>query len=199
MLELDHLVVAGETLEEAQSHIEQALGVPMQIGGQHAAFGTHNALLHLDGGIYLEAIAKDPDVTPERRPCWYGLDDFSGGARLSNWACRTNEPDQATERWPEAGTQIPVARGDLRWLMFVPETGHLPYDDRFPAFLSWQCPHPAARLVPQGCSLQKLIISHPQAEDLKTSLGLLDPRLIFETGASALQAEIETPHGLRIL
>ena len=56
---LDHLVVAGETIEEASDHIEQALGVSLQKGGKHEKFGTHNRLLGLRNGLYLEAIAVD--------------------------------------------------------------------------------------------------------------------------------------------
>ncbi|MBT8155545.1 VOC family protein [Epibacterium ulvae] len=199
MLELDHLVVAGETLADARGHVEQALGVAMQPGGQHAVFGTHNALLHLEGGIYIEAIAKEPDVVPEYSPCWYALDQFSGPAHLSNWACRTDFPQQAATRWPEAGSQIALARGDLRWQMFVPDCGRLPYDNLFPAVLSWQGSHPAARLSPKGCRLRRLIVFHPQAIELQTTLGITDNRVVFEVGAPGLRAEIDTPHGLRIL
>ncbi len=199
MLNLDHLVIAGETLADAQYYVEQTLGVKMQPGGQHAVFATHNALLHLDDGIYLEAIAKEPGAVPERSPCWYALDHFSGGPRLSNWACRTDQPQQAANRWPEAGSPIELARGDLQWQMFVPETGKLPYDNLFPALLSWQGAHPTERLSPKGCSLRRFVVSHPQAMDLRSSLALEDSRLVFEAGPPGLRAEIETPHGLRVL
>ena len=199
MLDLDHLVVAGETLAEAQDHIEQALGVPMQTGGQHLSFGTHNALLHLADGIYLEAIAKDPTLTPERRPCWYALDHFTGAPRLANWACRTDTPDAAADLWPEAGPRLPIARGAYRWQMFVPRDGQLPYDNLFPALLSWQGPHPAAQLAPQGCALRRFVVTHPDAAALRNSLTLSDPRVVFEPGAPGLCAEIDTPNGLRHL
>jgi len=40
------------------------LGVPFQPGGRHDVFGTHNALLGLADGLYIEAIAIaiDPDA-----------------------------------------------------------------------------------------------------------------------------------------
>ncbi|WP_235899833.1 VOC family protein [Tritonibacter aquimaris] len=203
MLELDHLVVAGENLNAATAHIEEALGVPMQAGGSHAVFGTHNRLLHLSDGLYLEAIAKEPGITPEQSPCWYALDQFQGDPCLSIWACRTANPDGAAAHWPEAGRRLPLARGAYRWQMFVPETGVLPYDNLFPALLSWQGPHPTAALTPQGCRLKRLIITHPDAEALRQCLALTDAglgyALCFETGQAGLGAEIETPHGLRHL
>nr|WP_299687654.1 VOC family protein [uncultured Tateyamaria sp.] len=63
---LDHLVVGAPTLAEAQAHIEHQLGVTMQPGGQHAVFHTHNSLLGLEDGLYLEAIAPDPGLPPRR-------------------------------------------------------------------------------------------------------------------------------------
>ncbi|MEL6648491.1 MAG: VOC family protein, partial [Pseudomonadota bacterium] len=45
MLELDHLAIAAETLEDGREAVEAALGVSLQPGGQHAHFGTHNLLL----------------------------------------------------------------------------------------------------------------------------------------------------------
>ena len=59
-MRLDHLAVAGETLAEAVAHVEEALGVKMGPGGEHAHFGTHNQLIGLADGLYLEAIAANP-------------------------------------------------------------------------------------------------------------------------------------------
>ena len=77
-MELDHFAIAANTLAEATAHVEEALGVPLQPGGEHAVFGTHNRLLGLADGLYLEAIAIDPEATPERSPRWFDLDSFSG-------------------------------------------------------------------------------------------------------------------------
>ena len=45
MLKLDHFAVAAETLEAGRAYAEEALGVTLRPGGQHAHFGTHNMLL----------------------------------------------------------------------------------------------------------------------------------------------------------
>ena len=55
-MQFDHLAVSAYTLAEASDHIEQALGVALQDGGQHGVFGTHNRLLGLADGLYLEAM-----------------------------------------------------------------------------------------------------------------------------------------------
>lgn len=200
MMELDHIAVAGETLEEATEYVETALGVPLQAGGQHQVFGTHNRLLGLADGLYLEAIAIDPAATPERSPRWFDLDSFSGTPRLTNWICRATGLPALLDRLPDgAGTPVSLTRGDLVWDMAVPVDGKLPFDNVFPALIEWHSDHPAPRLEQQGCALRRLVITHPDAADLEELLPLKDGRLVFETGPAAMEAEFDTPHGTRVL
>lgn len=199
-MELDHFAIAANTLAEATAHVEEALGVPLQPGGKHAVFGTHNRLLGLADGLYLEAIAIDPEATPERQPRWFDLDRFAGAARITNWICRSSDLDSTLAALPvDAGAPVSLTRGDLSWQMAVPNSGILPYDNIFPALIQWQGPHPAPRLTQQGCSLRRLVVSHPEAQALTELLPLDDARVVFEPGPAALRAEIDTPHGLRHL
>ncbi|GLP85441.1 VOC family protein [Tritonibacter mobilis] len=199
-MELDHFAIAANTLAEATAHVEEALGVPLQPGGEHAVFGTHNRLLGLADGLYLEAIAIDPEATPERQPRWFDLDRFDGAARIANWICRSSDLDGTLAALPvDAGAPVSLTRGDLSWQMAVPKSGILPYDNIFPALIQWQGPHPAPRLTQQGCSLRRLVVSHPEAQALAELLPLDDARVVFEPGPAALRAEIYTPHGLRHL
>ncbi|WP_413221448.1 VOC family protein [Tritonibacter mobilis] len=199
-MELDHFAIAAKTLAEATAHIEEALGVPLQPGGAHAVFGTHNRLLGLADGLYLEAIAVDPEATSQRQPRWFDLDRFAGAARITNWICRSSDLDSTLAALPvDAGAPVSLTRGDLSWQMAVPKSGILPYDNIFPALIQWQGPHPAPRLTQQGCSLRRLVVSHPEAQALAELLPLGDARVVFEPGPAALRAEIDTPHGLRHL
>ena len=199
-MELDHFAIAANTLAEATAHVEEALGVPLQPGGEHAVFGTHNRLLGLADGLYLEAIAIDPEATPERQPRWFDLDRFDGAARIANWICRSSGLASTLAALPvDAGAPVSLTRGDLSWQMAVPKSGILPYDNIFPALIQWQGPHPAPRLTQQGCSLRRLVVSHPEAQALAELLPLGDARVVFEPGPAALRAEIDTPHGLRHL
>jgi len=199
-MKLDHLAVAGETLQAAVEHIEAALGVPMQPGGRHVVFGTHNQLLGLADGLYLEAIAADPGAIPERQPRWFDLDRFTGAPRICNWICRCDDLAGALAGLPGgAGSPVSLTRGDLRWQMAVPADGILPFDNRFPALIEWQSPHPAPLLTQQGCTLQRLVIAHPQADELREMLTLQDARVVYETGAPSFEAEFATPHGRRVL
>jgi hypothetical protein len=202
MLELDHIAVSAETVEAAAAAVEAALGVALQPGGRHDRFGTHNRLLGLADGLYLEAIAVDPEAPEPDRPRWFGLDRFSGPPRLSNWICRTRDLDGVLAALPGAGQAVALKRGDLAWSMAVPAAGGLPFDNLHPAVIRWECDiHPSAILKDAGCALRRLVVVHPEAGALRDLLApvLRDARVCFEPGDPALLAEIATPHGLRVL
>lgn len=172
-MELDHLAVAADTLDAAVAHVEESLGVPMQPGGSHAVFGTHNRLLGLADGLYLEAIAIDPAATPQRSPRWFDLDRRQGSARITNWICRCDDLTAALAAAPEgAGEIVDLQRGNLSWQMAVPEDGILPLDNMFPALMQWHSPHPAAALTQQGCTLRRLHLSHTGSTALAQALPL---------------------------
>jgi len=199
---LDHLAVAGKTLEEAAAHVEQSLGISLGPGGAHARYGTHNRLIGLEDGLYLEAIAIDPDAQPQEQPRWFNLDRFEGPARLNNWILRSEDLEAEKPLLPpHAQRHVQMQRGDLSWLMTVPADGLLPYDNLFPAVLQWQAEPPAGKLPQSGCRLARLVLSHPEASDLQTALDrvLKDPRLKIEQGAPAMMAEFDTPRGARVL
>ncbi|MEO0764939.1 MAG: VOC family protein [Pseudomonadota bacterium] len=203
-MKFDHLVVGATTLAEAQAHIEGALGLAMQPGGQHSVFHTHNALMGLEDGLYLEAIAADPSADAPKRARWYNLDRFTGPARLSNWACAVEDLEADLSDMPDGcGAPVEVTRGALNWHMAVSAQGTTPFDNLFPALLQWPAGivHPARRLTPTGARLKRFTLRHPDAEALKTVMvrHLQDDRVAFETGPVALQAVFDTPHGERTL
>ncbi|WP_397542349.1 VOC family protein [Roseovarius salis] len=201
-LELDHLAVAAETLEAGRAAVEDTLGVGLQPGGRHTHFGTHNLLLGLEEGLYLEVIAIDPGAPAPGYPRWFDLDRFAGRPRPRAWICRTDDLDAFVGAQPEAGRPVALKRGDLRWRMAVPDTGILPRDNAYPAVIQWEAGgHPADRLSASGCRLERLVVAHPDARALAARLApvLRDTRVAFETGKRALRAEIATPHGQRVL
>ena len=201
MIAFDHIAISGETLQEAQAHVEDALGVALQPGGAHDVFSTHNALLGLEDGLYLEAIAINPAAPTPDRPRWFDLDRFAGPPRLTNWICCSPDMDAALRDLPKGfGVPVDLQRDALRWRMAVPEDGVLPFDNVAPALIQWQStPHPAKVLKPSGVRLKRLIVCHPDVKRLRKVLGavLLDERVVFESGAAELYAAFETPHGPR--
>lgn len=199
MLELDHVAVLGETLEAAVAHCEQALGTPMGPGGVHARFGTHNRLLGMDPGLYLEAISVDPAAPAPQEARWFGLDHFRGAPRLDKWICRVPDIEAALRALPEAGRPVEVSRGALRWTMAVPEDGRLPFDGLFPALIQWHVDVlPGQTLAGAGMDLRGLVVSHPRADALRDRLApvLSAPLVSFESAAvPGLRAELQGPDG----
>ncbi len=198
---LDHLVISAEALDDGVARVEEALGVALGPGGQHAVMGTHNRLLGL-GPVYLEVIAIDPDAAPPARPRWYDLDRFGGETRLTNWVLGVDDMKSALAQQSALEADIiEVTRGDLEWLMAVPGDGALPFDGTFPALIQWKGPHPVDRLEDAGCRLMAFEISHPEGAALKAalaSLGIPAP-IEISGGPIGYRAEIATPHGLREL
>lgn len=177
------------------------MGVPLQQGGQHPHFGTHNQLLRL-GTEYLEVIAIDPAASAIGYPRWFHLDAFSGPPRLTNWILRTPDLDAALNvLGPEYGVPVSLQRGDLRWRMAVPREGLLPFDNCAPAIITWETPPPAERLKDRGCALHSLTVSHPGAQELEDALAPLlnEARVRFSTGPAGISADISTPSGMRSL
>lgn len=204
MIELDHLAVAGDTLDAAAAHVEEALGVALDPGGVHVEMGTHNRLLSLGPGIYLEAIAINPDARSPERPRWFDLDRFEGSPRLSNWIARTPDLQETLASAPGGmGVPIPFVRDRYSWTMAVPGTGRLPWDGAAPALIQWDAAaHPADALEDRGCRLRALRIEHPEAEALLAAFPVLAETALVSVArgdAVRLLAEIETPKGLRLL
>jgi len=197
MLTLDHLAVAAADLDAGCAAVEVALGVPLQPGGEHAHFGTHNRLLGL-GPEYLEVISVDPAAPPLPYPRWFDLDRFAGPPRLRSWIVRTPSLEAALAALGAGyGAPVALSRGGLRWRMAVPATGVLPFDGCAPALIEWDTEPPMAVLTDRGCSLVSLTVRHPRAQALAAQLaGLIDDtRLRIERGLPGLTARIATPTG----
>ena len=194
-MQIDHLAITCADLATGAAWAMAHLGQPTEPGGQHARFATHNRLIRLGDGEYLEIIAPDPATQPDG-PRWFGL-DRAGPPVLGNWIVRA--PD-LTGLPPEAGQPLAMSRGALHWQIMLPSDGHLPMDGGFPTVIAWGAgvPHPADRLPDRGLRLAALDVLHPQADRLRQMLAprLTDPRVRFIPAATpSLRARIATPDG----
>ena len=200
-MQFDHFAIAGETLEAAVAYVEDALGVALLPGGKHTHFGTHNHLLGLADGLYLEAISIDPDAPKPGYPRWFDLDRFAGAPCISNWICRSEDLVGELGALPEgAGVPVALTRGDLAWRMAVPVDGILPCDGCFPALIQWDVAKIPGDILPaSGCKLTRFEIAHPEAFWLRETISLGAPRVQFVEGPREMRATFETPHGTRVL
>ncbi|MFM0739493.1 VOC family protein [Paraburkholderia xenovorans] len=223
-LRLDHLVISARTLDEGTQYVADTLGVAPAGGGAHPLMRTHNRLLGLWGGVYLEVIAIDPQAAEPaddaaRRPRLFALDDPATHARLeqgpylSHWVARVERPKQLVvwqTQYPQRIAPIvTMSRGELSWGLSVPDDGAFPAwqgagDGVLPSLIQWDSTrHPSALLPESGISLKALKATHRDADAVQAQLQWLGATHLIQLqsadDAAALVAEFETPDGLRTL
>jgi len=206
---IDHITITSPSLEVGSEWVYERLGVRPQRGGEHPRMGTHNLLLRLGDSMFLEVIAVDAAAPAPSRARWFELDALAPEAnpRLACWVVSTADIRKSVAEAPEAlGLVEPMSRGNLEWLMSIPEDGSLPLGGVAPTLIQWPAStHPAGGLQDQGCQLVALELLHPhpaRVSDLLRCLGGVEPGVpvsLREAGAPGLVAHIRTPLGLRTL
>lgn len=193
---------AAASLEEGRRILEARLGVRLEPGGQHEAFGTHNLLLSL-GPAYLELIAVDPSAPDPERPRWFELgtpameERLARGPTLIHWVA--SAPIGLGQEAPE------FTRGENRWRLTVTPDGRLPLGGVAPSLIEWHTPSPALRLPDAGVRLSALRLGTPEPELLRArlrALGLDGPPVpgaeaigIEAAPGAVLSATFQTPRG----
>ena len=176
---IDHLVFGCDYLQNGTSYLEQALGVGLSAGGQHALMATHNRLLKLQDAIYLEAIAIDHEAVQKHgdigRKRWFSLDADRTKQRLAQsprpltWVVAVDDIyDAASKCGYDAGQITTMTRGDLEWMLTIAEDGSLVEDGLLPGFIQWPGGrNPANKLPDRGITLARLILQHPQPDTIQ--------------------------------
>jgi hypothetical protein len=227
--ELDHIVIACNSLDEGRAWCRETLGVEASGGGQHTGIGTHNTLLSLGAGHYLEVIAIDPDAPSPVFPRWFGLDTnevkslIAHGPKLVAWVARIARthkgevaPNDAIEQLATnpanaANVVRPTSRGDFRWRFAFAQDGARPRGGVLPHFIQWDvpphtcgpAPHPCERLPDVGVRLTSLLLGDPAPEEITSTLDALqfaDAKVhIGQSSSAQLVATLNTPKGQVIL
>lgn len=206
---IDHIAITAPTLEAGADWIAQVLGVTPQPGGEHPRMGTHNVLLRLGDDVYLEVIAINPRAASPGRPRWFGLDTLEADSqpRLRTWIARTTDIHAMRAAAGEKlGTITEMQRGDLQWLITIPDDGKPPMGGVAPALIEWKTgPHPATRLQDHGLRLERLVLVHPRPHRVMALLEAIGINTMVQVrrspvgAGSSLVAQIATPSGLRSL
>lgn len=203
----DHLILAAATLEQGCDHVEAVLGTRPQPGGKHVAMGTHNALVSLGPGLYLEVIAIDPEGAAPSRPRWFDLDEprmraaLAESPKLIHFVVRTDDLVALSGRTPvPLGDPHPMARGDDRWQMTIPADGHLPGRGLVPTLIQWSGNrHPTDRLADSGIRLVTLAGEHPDPAPIRkalAALGLSEVLKVSYGRSPRLAAMLRTSRGV---
>ena len=184
--------MVAPSLVEGVDYVKTILGVEPGPGGEHTRMGTYNRLLRLGGEQYLEVISVNPVAPPPGRPRWFGMDRVPPQPRLATWVARTNDLSKGED----------MTRGDFRWRIAFREDGSMPFDGVAPTLLQWHSASPAGRMAESGCSLRKLELFHPSADEVEAFLmeiGFDGPVSVMKAGEPRLVAHIATPAGVRQL
>ncbi|HEX9271179.1 MAG TPA: VOC family protein [Candidatus Binatia bacterium] len=123
---IDHIVIVVNDLEQAAKDYEQ-LGFTVVPGGKHPV-GSHNALISLADGSYIEIIAFYREA-PDHR--WW--DPLQKGERLVDFCMQTNDLQGDTLKLRAGGVAIndpvPWSRTrpdgyELKWLLSLAQGSH---------------------------------------------------------------------------
>jgi hypothetical protein len=210
---LDHLVVAAQTLSQGTAYVQDRLGVSPTGGGKHGAMGTHNRVMRLDPGQYLEVIAIDPEGHEPHWPRWFNLDDPELQTRLKirpqmiAWVVRTHAIDALAEK--TYGQRVCVRsmqRDALRWRFAFTENGSMPGGGLIPHLIEWTgSSHPTETMPDLGLSLVGLEGTHADPVSVRgvvSSIGLdhtISIHPVSEKRPPGLVARIKTAAGVVVL
>jgi len=211
--QLDHLVIAAETLEQGVDYVRSELSVEIPKGGFHKTMGTYNHLMQLGDGSYLEVIAIDPDAILPDQPRWFGLDDalmresLRQQPRLITWVINTTEIEKLNRASPfSIGTPTEFSRDNLRWQIALPGDGRLLASGLLPYIIQWHSkPHPSLEMADLGCRLRSLEIHHNRPNWLSSMLKtigadhLVSIHALPDGESAYLSANIETASGVKVL
>lgn len=132
---IDHVLIAVEDLAKA-GETYRRLGFDVLAGGEHPAVGTHNALVPLGDGGYLELIAvKKPELAEQFPFGRQVLDALVRPNRLAGFALDSGD----------VGGEVQAIRARGLTIAKAPPGGRVRPDGRQ---VSWQTAHPENAQIP---------------------------------------------------
>jgi hypothetical protein len=196
--QIDHVILGIDDLDRGVKAFEVATGVKPVYGGKHPG-GTHNALVSLGDGIYLEILAVQVGVTVEG--------DFAGLKELKTltpigWAVSSKDTAELRNRLSAAGIAVSEPVGGSRttptgaklsWQSFVLDES----SPEAPFFIVWseQTAHPSTT-SPSGCKLQRWSVASPRVKELERLRQALDLRVdVAESKTTAMRLSLTCPKG----
>lgn len=186
---LDHVLMYVRELRRGIEWLETRSGVTAELGGEHPALGTANAVASM-GDSYLELLSSES--------CKAELDDCS----LIDFIVRTDSIDRTAEIIESFGFRVRTGHGErvapqgqiLRWRSLqVCDSG---LDGVMPGFIDWgETPNPSMT-SPKGLSDPRLSIEFPEPSRLNAIFQALGLDVPVRTGEiPRLNLKVQSPRG----
>ena len=196
--QVDHILLGIDDLDRGVEQFEKLTGVRPVYGGKHPR-GTHNALVSLGDGTYLEILALQPNVTPPKE-----YEDLKKLNTLTpiGWAVSSRDSAQLRTRLtsaglavsePSPGSRTTPAGKELSWQTFGLENAF----EEAPFFIVWspQSAHPSTT-SPTGCRLRQWRVAGPHLKSLEQLRTALDLRVdVAEAASTSLRLSLSCPRG----
>jgi imidazolonepropionase-like amidohydrolase len=200
--QMDHILLGASDLERAMIEFERVTGVRPQYGGKHP-FGTHNALVSLGNGLYIELIALQPGAKPPPFfPQLAALENLTQNLTPIGWAASITAPQQTRQRLDSEGLHIGEARAGsrikpggttLQWEVFELERQLR----GAPLFISWapDSVHPSTT-SPTGCKLQSFTIATPERDMVSRLVSILEISIpVLQAPTERFTLALDCPKG----
>lgn len=196
--QVDHVMLGIDDLDRGMDQFEKLTGVRPVYGGKHPR-GTHNALVSLGDGTYLEILAVQPDVAPPKE--YEGLKQLHALTPIG-WAVSSKDSAQLRSRLtsagmavsePSPGSRTTPAGKALSWQTFGLKNNF----EEAPFFIVWspQSAHPSTT-SPTGCRLQEWQVAGPHLKNLEQLRTALDLRVeVAEASSTSLRLSLSCPKG----
>ena len=200
-VQVDHVIIAIDSLERGIALLRDATGVTAVFGGAHPGRGTQNALISLGSGSYLELLAPNPSDASGAM----AVQMFARARSLTptGWALTAENIESIRTRAIRSGlpgggvADGARARPDgstLRWRTLNPWGSTLAM---LPFFIEWHAtsPHPSKE-TPGGCRLVMLALHSTQADSLRGLLARLavHPR-VLNAARDSMSVTLDCPKG----
>lgn len=151
-LMLDHIVIATPNLAQATQAFTDA-GFTVRAGGTHANGATHNALIGLADGTYLELLAHTGE---QARPAPIDFSRMLAHATtgIVGYAWQCDDLDAEAARWRAKGAQVSaIVEGErvrtdgvrLQWRLALLEDGFAPFFIQDVTPRAWRVPNDVHR------------------------------------------------------
>lgn len=199
-MELDHLILCAETLEDAARSVEDLLGAGSVQGGSHTGLGTHNCIVPL-GSRYLELLAvENHEEAHDNGFGRWAMTNLADPLSVDAVCLRTDDLDSVCDRLdlePVAMSRIRPDGVELRWRLAGMDRA---LANGIPFFIQWEVsqsemPGSAGVDHPGGpVALRSLTVSGDLGT-LRRWVGEV-PDVVLVDGEPGYEASFSTPRGM---